>query len=402
MTMKIGLITGEYPPMQGGVGAFTRELALALRDLGQEVHIITHRLARPQSDSRNWGDLLEPMTHDAGWLHPVARRWGWGDIGRVADIAVRHELDVLNIQYQAAAYNMKMPAINLSPRRLKGIATIIPTFHDLRVPYLFPKAGKWRKWIVERLAHDAHGIILTNEDDLNALQGRRVRTPAVSIPIGSNITTYQPAETEVAQLRQALGLSAEDCLLGYFGFVNPSKGADSLIRLLADCPENTHLVFIGGQTGASDAGTNQAFLNQIKRQVFELGLTQRVHWSGFLPDAQVSTYLHACDIMVMPYRDGISLRRGTLMAILAHGRPLISTESDREVPALKHGENCWLVPRGNQQSLLWAVGFLRENAGIRQKLSRGATQLSDQFTWDKIAQQTLDFYQKIIDFPKKR
>jgi hypothetical protein len=31
--MKIGLITGEYPPMQGGVGAFTQELARAMAAL---------------------------------------------------------------------------------------------------------------------------------------------------------------------------------------------------------------------------------------------------------------------------------------------------------------------------------------------------------------------------------
>jgi glycosyltransferase involved in cell wall biosynthesis len=400
--MKIGLVTGEYPPMQGGVGAFTRELALALRGLGQEVHIITHRLARPETASRDWGELLEPMAHDAGWLHPVARRWGWSDVGRVADIAVRHELDVLNIQYQAAAYSMKMPAINLSPRRLRGISTIIPTFHDLRVPYLFPKAGGWRNWVVDRLAHDAHGVILTNDDDLTTLRGRRVQTPAINIPIGSNITTYQPTAEAVAQLRHEMGLTADDCLLGYFGFVNPSKGADSLVQLLADCPENTHLVFIGGQTGASDAGTNQSFLDQIKGQIAERGLDKRVHWSGFLPDEQVSTYLHAADMMVMPYRDGISLRRGTLMAILAHGRPLISTEPDGEMPALIHGENCWLVPRDNQRALLAGVGVVRENAGISQKLATNALHIADEFTWDKIAQRTLAFYQQIHTAPKKR
>ena len=39
--MKIGLITGEYPPQQGGVGDFTRELARALIAAGHEAQVVT-------------------------------------------------------------------------------------------------------------------------------------------------------------------------------------------------------------------------------------------------------------------------------------------------------------------------------------------------------------------------
>jgi glycogen synthase len=39
--MRIGLITGEYSPDQGGVGDFTRELGKALAALSHDVHVIT-------------------------------------------------------------------------------------------------------------------------------------------------------------------------------------------------------------------------------------------------------------------------------------------------------------------------------------------------------------------------
>ena len=45
-----------------------------------------------------------------GFLHPIGRRWIARELGIVADIALRYELDVVNIQYQAAAYGMH-PAI---------------------------------------------------------------------------------------------------------------------------------------------------------------------------------------------------------------------------------------------------------------------------------------------------
>ena len=46
--MRVGLVTGEYPPMQGGVGDFTRQLGQALAALGVETHVITTPAAPPR------------------------------------------------------------------------------------------------------------------------------------------------------------------------------------------------------------------------------------------------------------------------------------------------------------------------------------------------------------------
>ena len=45
--MKVLFITGEFPPMQGGVGDYTREIGLALRDLGCTVAIASSAQAGP-------------------------------------------------------------------------------------------------------------------------------------------------------------------------------------------------------------------------------------------------------------------------------------------------------------------------------------------------------------------
>ncbi len=39
--MRIAMVTGEYPPAEGGVGAFTHQLGLALGAADHEVHILT-------------------------------------------------------------------------------------------------------------------------------------------------------------------------------------------------------------------------------------------------------------------------------------------------------------------------------------------------------------------------
>ncbi|PIE82064.1 MAG: hypothetical protein CSA11_01805 [Chloroflexi bacterium] len=393
--MKIGLVTGEYPPMEGGVGAFTQELAKAMAALGHEIHIITSKAARPEGASRKVGEIYEPINITFAQLHPRVKKWKWSSVALVTDIAIRYELDIINIQYQAAAYHMRSAAINFLPWRLKHILKTAVTFHDLRVPYLFPKAGGLRKTAVRFLAGQAQGNIATNPEDLADLA--RLSPPVRQIPIGSNITTYTPHHIEIAEARDGLGVGEQDCLLGYFGFLNESKGADTLINALAQLPDATHLVFIGGQTGASDPANNQSFLGQLHQQIIDLGLTDRVHWTGFVEDQRVSTFLHAADMMVMPYRDGVSLRRGTLMAALAHERPLISTYPQTPTPALVHGENCWLVPVDDAAALAQAVQTLYADHDLRQRLGRGAAAVADLFTWDKIAAQTLDFFQTLLE-----
>lgn len=381
--------------MEGGVGAFTCEIARELAALDHDVHIFTSRAARPETTTYRISSLSQPIDLTFALVYPFVRNWRWSALAQVVDWTIRQRLDLVNIQYQAAAYNMRSPAVNLLPWRLRGVAKTVVTFHDLRVPYLFPKAGRLRETAVHVMAKHANGVIVTNHADYQTLQGLGMEGDRLrQIPIGSNIATYTPGAHEIAAVRTELGLTPADYLLGYFGFVNESKGADILIQALADVGKQTHLVFIGGQTGSSDA-TNQRFLDQLQGQITALGLSKRIHWTGFMPDQLVSTYLHAADMMVMPYRDGVSLRRGTLMAVLAHGRPLITTEPITPTPELIHGEHAWLVAPDEVDALISAIQMLQAEPWLRQRLGSGATEVADLFTWDKIARETAVFYAKL-------
>lgn len=381
--------------MEGGVGAFTQELAKAMAALGHEIHILTDRQARPEEPKRRARDLKNPYDLGYAQLYPLIRRWRWPFLAQTADWAVRYDLDLVNIQYQAAAYHMRSSAANFLPWRLKGVAKTAVTFHDLRVPYLFPKAGPLRRVAVNRMARYAHGVITTNQADEQALASW-LETPLQTIPIGSNIPTYMPTDDEKTAVRQRLGLSPSATLLGYFGFLNESKGADTLLTALAQLDNETHLVFIGGNTGASDAANNQSFLDGLRAEIERLGLTQRVHWTGFVAEQDVSTYLHAADMMVMPYRDGVSLRRGTLMAVLAHKRPLITTTPLTPTPELRHDEHAWFVPSNDANRLAEAIQLLQQDAALRLRLANGAGEAARLFSWEGIAIKTADFFQDLF------
>ena len=392
--MHIGLITGEFPPMQGGVGDFTRELGKALAALGCQVSVITSTKAGNQRQM------------DGIAVFPVIERWDWRCWGVILNLVRELEPDVINIQYQTAAYGMH-PAINLLPKRLRREPQrprVVITYHDLREPYLFPKAGPLRRWITCEPARQSDAVIVTDHEDGTRLTLRVSRlTHLAWIPIGSNIAPAPPPNYDRDAWRARWDAGPGDLLLAYFGFLNESKGGETLIRALAEVVNHgvsASLLMIGGQVGASDP-TNVAYLRQVEALITELGLSERVMWTGYTPAPEVSANLLAADICVLPYRDGASFRRGSFMAALVHGCATVSTRSPMpndqcSMPNLIDGENVLLVPPDDAQALAAAIIRLAEDTNLRRRLSAGAAALAQHFTWESIAARTLALYKTLL------
>jgi glycosyltransferase involved in cell wall biosynthesis len=378
--MRIGIITGEYPPMQGGVGAYTHILADEMIHQGESVHILTG---------------LQAASPD----HPPAvsammSNWGWSLFGAVRAWAEHYRLDLLNIQFQTAAFGMS-PWIHFLPDRLRPIP-VVTTFHDLRVPYLFPKAGKLRSWIVRHIAHSSAGIIVTNHEDDRQMQSIPHRA---LIPIGSNILKPLPSDFDRAAYRAASGSTDSDCLLAYFGLFNQSKGIDVLLDALCELRGRglpVRLVMIGGGVGSSDP-SNASFQDWMHARIAELGLNDAIHFTGYLDDeSRVAAYLAASEFVVLPFRDGASLRRGSLMAALHHGCAIITTTPSVPIPTFTDGSALRLVPPDDAHALAAAIDALRRSPPDQAALRQGASALARQFEWPQIARQTLAFFQQII------
>jgi glycosyltransferase involved in cell wall biosynthesis len=360
--VQIGLITGEYHPMQGGVGDFSQELARTMVALGHTVRVI--------------------------------EGWGWGCWNQILMLAGELGLDVLNVQYQAAAYGMH-PAMNFVPRRQRtDRPPVVITFHDLKVPYLFPKAGPLRWQVVRAMARRADRVIVTNREDYIRLEAEMSTKRLKLIPIGSNISVDPPTGYDREVERARWGVAPNDLLLGYFGFLNESKGGEELIQALAHLVEwrvPIHLLMIGGRVGSSDP-TNRKYADHIEQLISELGLGERVHWTGYSRPAEVSAALLATDICVMPYRDGVSFRRGTLHACLVHGRAIVTTHPAVPLPEARDGENMMLVAPRDSWDLAEAVKALASDLTLRERLEAGAEALAAEFTWERIARMTVALF----------
>jgi glycosyltransferase involved in cell wall biosynthesis len=290
-------VSGEYPPDVGGVGDYTHHLRAALTEVGCESAVVTRRQVG------HWD------ARSLVWLVRNAPRTG-----------------VLHIQFQAAAYAL-LGDVCLMPgllRRARPRLKTVTTFHDVRVPYLFPRAGRLRQAAIQLLARTSDAVIAADSRDLEWLGGPSARHH--HIPIGPNVACAPPADYGREAFRARLGLQADDLAVVYFGLLNASKGLELLIgafeRVLEARP-SSRLLLLGGRAGASDPGDRVTAL-RIQPALDRLG--DRVIQPGFLPSNGLSAYLLAGDVALLPYADGASARRGSLLACAVHGLPIVSTQ----------------------------------------------------------------------------
>ena len=394
--MRILFITGEYPAMQGGVGDYTRRLSQALGGLGADVHVLTHADAG--------GDHLRvPSSAYEPTVYPIMARTGWNLWDAARGLIRELRPDVVQIQYQSAAYGLH-PAVNYLPWRLRTAAhrpRIVTTFHDLRFPYLFPKAGPLRWQAVLAVARGSDACVVTNPADWLGLAAAGLRGKLRPIPIGSNIACEPPADYDRTRQRSLWGAGPETWLLAYFGFLNASKGGETLVRCLAElvrAGQPARLLMVGGKVGASDP-TNLAYLAHVEKLIADLGLADRVQWTGFTDPDEVSANLLATDIAVLPYREGASLRHGSLMAALAHGLPIVSTalpaqpnEAEGLFPLLRADESALLVAPDDPVRMAGAVTRVMTEPALRAHLAGAAMTLARQFEWNTLAERHLEAY----------
>ena len=355
----IQFVSGEYPPDLGGVGDYTALLRSALAECGRASVVVSRR------DVGYWD------ARSLVWLVRNAPTSG-----------------IVHIQFQAAAYDL-LGDVCLVPAALRlfrpGVRSVT-TFHDTRVPYLFPRAGTLRPAAVRLLARASDAVIAADQRDLVWLGGPSVRH--FHVPIGPNVSCSPPEGYARTACRAALGLDTDDLAMVYFGLLNNSKGLDLLLdafeRIRARRPR-TRLLLLGGQAGASDP-TDRLTAARLRDRID--GLRAGVIQTGWLPPHELSAYLLAGDVAVLPYVDGASARRGSLLACAAHGLPVVSTSpAGFEVAAYVVA----VEPRVDE--LANAVMRVAADPAPFHAASRA---LAAQMSWPNIAAKHVQIYDRLL------
>jgi glycosyltransferase involved in cell wall biosynthesis len=205
------------------------------------------------------------------------------------------------------------------------------------------------------------------------------------VPIGSNVLCAPPAGYDRLAFRTVLGLGPETLVLVYFGLRNASKGLEILLdavnHVVASRPD-TRLMLLGGEVGASDP-TDRQTAQRLRQR-----LDSHVLQTGWLPPDQLSAHLLAADIALLPYADGASPRRGSLLACAEHGLPIVST-----VPAAPEVADAVHAVAADPRHLAEAVLHLAQTPSEIARLRTNAHALAARTAWPHIAAAHVQIYE---------
>jgi glycosyltransferase involved in cell wall biosynthesis len=101
-------------------------------------------------------------------------------------------------------------------------------------------------------------------------------------------------------------------------------------------------------------------------------LHARVRASGPCAPADVSRHLGACDVMLQPYGDGVTTRRGSMTAALAHRRPVVTNPGVFTEPLWRQSGAVALVDAGDIAAMGAELAHLMDDAEERGRLGAAA------------------------------
>jgi glycosyltransferase involved in cell wall biosynthesis len=333
--MKITFVTGSDPPDVCGVGHYTFRLAEALERQG----------------------ITTAIVHNEDWRLMNA--------GRVRKRIHSLRSDLVHIQYPTVGFGA-----HLSPQLLSLLSPCIVTLHEVSQAHILRRVALYPFTL-----RAPHIIITTDYDRRYALTWAPwIRTRSSVIPVGSNI---------VAEGR-GQGNTRDDIV--YFGMIRPDRGIEDVLALAALAKEQGS-PFVLRMVGKPhpNCGDYAAAM-----RAWSQGLP--VIWDTGLPDERVSELLAGTRIAYMPFPDGASERRASLLALLTHGVPTVTTRG----AATPDDLNGAVVFSQRPQDALDAIKRILSDSAYRSELSERALAYAGRFSWETIALQHQQLYERLL------
>jgi glycosyltransferase involved in cell wall biosynthesis len=171
---------------------------------------------------------------------------------------------------------------------------------------------------------------------------------------------YQRPVEEIAALRSQLGLAGDDYVVGHFSRLSPWKGQHILIEALAHCPKNTVVLLVGEALfGEGD------YVEQIKQQVEQMGLGDRVKFLGFRSD--VPSLMAACDLVTHTSTAPEPFGRVIIEAMLC-GTPVIAAAAGGATELVESGKTGWLTPPGDMTALADQINWCHSHPEVTEQV----------------------------------
>jgi glycosyltransferase involved in cell wall biosynthesis len=182
-------------------------------------------------------------------------------------------------------------------------------------------------------------------------------------------------------------------MLTYVGHLYPWKGVDVLLHATAAL-NMVKVTIVGGHAGERD-------LARLQTLAHDLALGYRATFTGLVAPADVSAYLHAADVLVLPNTATLVSRTYTsplkLFEYMAAGRPIIASDLPALGEVLHDQENALLVPPEDPEALASAAVRLIRDPELSERLARQAFDDVEAYSWAKRAERLEPVLERATD-----
>jgi glycosyltransferase involved in cell wall biosynthesis len=270
-----------------------------------------------------------------------------------------------------------LPALIARVRRGPAPPRVALMLHELYMSADSPRhaaMGIWQRAQLAALCSQADAAFTSTETW--ARDRNHVRPSIVHLPVGSNVPDRR--EERGAQ-RAALGAQENDLVLASFGRSHPS-------RLIGHVESAANAIAAGGRTVMLlNLGDGAPRLTGLSRNVTEIT-------PGRLAAAELATTLAAADLYLAPFVDGVSTRRGSMVAALQHGIPVVGTRGPSTGPLLGRSDGLVLSDPGDSAAAFaQAARRLADDGAARRSAGAAARELFERhFDWGVIAQRMIE------------
>jgi D-inositol-3-phosphate glycosyltransferase len=207
------------------------------------------------------------------------------------------------------------------------------------------------------------------------------------IPCGVDLSRFTPgSEAERCAVRKRLTPGGEPVLV-FAGRLDPIKGIDLLLESIARMRMRAHLFVIGGDP----AGDPE--VERLKRHAVELGIADRIHFPGAMPQQELTAYYRAADAIVVTSRyESFGL---VAVEALACGTPVVASAVGGLTSIVRDGENGLLVPERTSEAFAARLDYLLEHPETRTLLARNARRSVARFGWRRVGNEVRAMYQEL-------
>lgn len=235
--------------------------------------------------------------------------------------------------------------------------------------------NKLMKTLANILFPFASGVILQTERS-RAFFSKRVLKTAVILPNSLNPLFLRPRFQGEREKR-----------IVSVGRLDANKNHEMMIRAFAGLsskyPEYTLTVYGEGEL--------REYLQEL---ILSLGLSDKIMLPGVIPNV-AEKIERASLFLLTSYSEGVS---NALIEAMALGLPVIATDvpSGGTVELIRHGENGWIIPTGDQKALEAAMDTLLSEKEFADRLGEQAHKLQERLAPERVNKQWQEYFEHII------